>query len=211
MSRGLAWALGTLTVVCVLVWQVTHFAPSTRPLPLLYTLGGDFALPSTNGSTTRLLDFRGDLVLLNFGYTSCPEVCPTALARMRDVLSMLPEGRTRVHPVFVTLDPEVDTVDRLQPYLQFFDSAFIGLTGTPAQIAQTAADYNVFYEREPMNSLMGYSISHSSHIYLLDGQGRVRATFGEGVPVPQIANTVYQLLGEEVQLDLAKRSLPNGA
>jgi len=210
MSRGLVWALGMLIIGCALAWQVTHLAPPTKPLPLLYTLGGDFVLPSTTGATTSLADFRGDLVLLNFGYTSCPEVCPTVLARMRDVLSMLPEGRARVRPVFITLDPEVDTVDRLQPYLGFFDSAFVGLTGTPAQIAQTAADYNVFYEREPMASSLGYSISHSSHIYLLDGQGRVRATFGEGVPLPQIAGAVYQLLGEDVYADLAKRSPLHG-
>jgi protein SCO1/2 len=210
MTRGAAWALGMLVIACTLGWQMTNFAPSARPLPLLYTLGGDFSLPSTSGSTTSLTDFRGDLILLNFGYTNCPEVCPTALARMRETLSLLPEGRSRVHPVFVTLDPEVDTIDRLHPYLQFFDTSFVGLTGTQEQIASIAADYNVFYEREALASSLGYTISHSSHIYLLDGKGRVRATFGEGVPIEQIATSVYQLLGEEVQSDLAGRGPVNG-
>jgi cytochrome oxidase Cu insertion factor (SCO1/SenC/PrrC family) len=155
-------------VIAVLAWQLSQ-RRSPEPLPVLYTLGGDFALDSTLGGTTRLSDFRGALVLLNFGYTGCPDVCPTALSRMGSVLERLPPGaagRDRIRPLFVTLDPMVDT-------------------------------------REPDVSQTGYAISHSAHIYLIDSTGRVRATFGQSVPVERMALTVSRLLGEPVSGPLA--------
>jgi protein SCO1/2 len=200
LPRGIAWAAAITILVPFLIWQFQR-STAVEPLPVLYTLGGDFALDSTRERTVRLSDFRGQTVLLNFGFTSCPEVCPTALSRLRDVLETIPQGpggRDRVQPLFITLDPSVDTVDRMAPYLEFFDAEFIGLTGSEAAIASAAADYKVHYERETMDSEMGYTISHSAHIYLIDAAGRVRATFGQGVTVPSMARTVQQLLGEGV-------------
>lgn len=195
MTRGLAWLLAVLVLTPVLWWQLDR-AQERPALPVLYTLGGDFILDSTNGEPLALSDLRGTPVLLNFGYTGCPDVCPTALARIRDALQMLPDGRTQVQPVFVTLDPEVDTVDRIGPYVRFFDPSFIGLTGSATEIEDAARAYKVFYEKQVSDSSMGYSISHSSHIYLLDSAGQVRATFGEGVPVEKITAAVQQLLTE---------------
>jgi protein SCO1/2 len=195
MTRGLAWLLAVLVLTPVLWWQLDR--GQERPaLPVLYTLGGDFRLDSTNGEPLALSDLRGAPVLLNFGYTGCPDVCPTALARMRDALKMLQNDRSRVQPVFVTLDPEVDTVDRIGPYVRFFDPSFIGLTGSATAIEDAARSYKVFYEKQLTESSMGYSISHSSHIYLLDSVGQVRATFGEGIPVEKIAAALQQLLAE---------------
>jgi protein SCO1/2 len=196
--RGVAWLIALLILAPVLFWQLVQPRNTLEPLPLLYTLSGDFTLDSTLGNRLTLSDLRGQLVLLNFGYTGCPDVCPTALARMRDALNMLEDGKNRVQPLFVTLDPELDTVDRIRPYVQFFDPGFIGLSGTPIEIAEAAAGYKVYFEKQieagtnPLSS--GYSISHSSHIYLLDGSGQVRATFGEGVPVETIAGAMQQLL-----------------
>lgn len=203
MTRGAAWLLACLLIGSVLGWQVWRTSRAVDPLPVLYTLGGDFTLDSTLGEPLSLSSLQGGLVLLNFGYTACPDVCPTALARMRDVLEGIgvPE---RVQPVFVTLDPERDSVDRIAPYLQFFNPRFIGFTGTEAEIAAAAGHYKVFYQREPSESADGYSISHSSHIYLLDGAGRVRATFGEGVPVPDIVATVDRLLSEPADLPVSE-------
>jgi protein SCO1/2 len=192
-------------VIAVLAWQLSQ-RRSPEPLPVLYTLGGDFALDSTLGGTTRLSDFRGALVLLNFGYTGCPDVCPTALSRMGSVLERLPPGaagRDRIRPLFVTLDPMVDTVERLTPYLGYFDPSFVGLTGSETDISRVAADYKVHYQREPDVSQTGYAISHSAHIYLIDSTGRVRATFGQSVPVERMALTVSRLLGEPVSGPLA--------
>ncbi|MCB1686302.1 MAG: SCO family protein [Pseudomonadales bacterium] len=196
MTRGSAWLLAAGLLISAALWQSTRLA-SAGELPVLYTLGGDFALRNTGGGVTRLSDLEGNLVLLNFGYTSCPDVCPAALARMRDVLQSLPDPDVPIQPLFVTLDPQRDTLDRLQPYMNFFGADFLGLTGTEAEIAQASAAYKVFYEKQTLESELDYSISHSSHIYLLDTRGRVRATFGEGITVPRMIDSVRLLLAEE--------------
>ncbi len=194
MSRGAAWLIAALVLMGSALYATQRSPVAPAPLPVLYTLGGDFELESTGGGRLSLTDLRGEVVLLNFGYTGCPDVCPTALARMRDVLDQLGEKKASVRPLFVTLDPEVDTLDRIGPYLDFFDPAFIGLTGSSHEIAQAAEGFKVYYERAPLSSAAGYTISHSSHIYLIDAEGQVRATFGEGVPVPAMVETVNQLV-----------------
>lgn len=195
MTRGVAWLLAAGLLIAAALWQSNRLA-AAQQLPVLYTLGGEFALRDTRGGITRLSDLQGDLVLLNFGFTSCPDVCPAALARMRDVLRSLPEADTSIQPLFVTLDPERDTLERLQPYMTFFGSDFIGLTGSEEEIARASAGFKVFYERQPLESELGYTISHSSHIYLLDTRGRVRATFGEGITVAQMIERVQTLQAE---------------
>ena len=200
MSRGAAWLLACLVLVPVLVWQLSREHRPMQPLPVLHTLGGDFTLDSTEGGRLSLSDLQGQVVLLNFGFTGCPDVCPTALARIRDVLGYFEEDRERLRSVFVTLDPEVDTVDRIGPYVRFFDPDFIGLTGSMAEIAAATEPFKVFYQREKLASASGYTINHSSHIYLIDSAGRVRATFAEGVPIGTIASSTRQLLAEPVAL-----------
>ena len=200
MTRGVAWLMGITLVFTAVVWQLVRHRPASEPLPVLYTLGGDFTLDSTLGRPLSLSELKGDLVLLNFGYTGCPDVCPAALARMRDALAMVDEARGGVVPVFVTLDPERDTVDRMAPYVRFFHPDLIGMTGSEAEIAAAAEPFKVFYRRESAGSGEDYAISHSSHIYLLDRAGRVRATFGESVPVPAIARAVTALQAESTQL-----------
>lgn len=195
MTRGTAWLIAAVILIgSALISLQRHTA--TPPLPVLYTLGGDFELQSTAGGRLSLSQLEGEVVLLNFGYTGCPDVCPTALARMRDLLSLLGAEKQGVRPLFVTLDPEVDTLDRIGPYVRFFDPAFIGLTGKQDEIARAAASFKVYYERTPLESSAGYAISHSSHIYLIDAVGQVRATFGEGVAVPAMAATVSRLIQE---------------
>jgi cytochrome oxidase Cu insertion factor (SCO1/SenC/PrrC family) len=170
-------------------WQVRELARAYEPLPVLDSLGGEFALESTAGGLARLSDFRGKLVLIGFGYASCPDVCPTMLARMRDVRLALGGNGDAVQPLFVTLDPDRDTVDRLAPYVRHFDDSLIGLTGTVGAVSQAAASFRVYWEIESPSDIV-----HSSHVYLLDRQGRVRSTFGPGVTVPEMIATVQRLL-----------------
>jgi protein SCO1/2 len=193
VSRASAIVTAVLILAGVAGWQSLR-ATAAAPLPVLYNLGGDFTLPSTLGRAVSLADFHGEVVLLNFGYTSCPDVCPTALARIRDVLHALPEAP--LQPVFVTLDPERDTLGRLAPYVGAFDARFVAVTGSAAEISDAAARYHVYSEKRMVDSPLGYSIDHSGQIYLLDGDGRVRATFGESVTVPAMVTTVRQLLAE---------------
>lgn len=193
MSRISVLIVAVMVIAAAFGWQSVR-ATSVAPLPVLYTLGGDFALPSTLGRDVGLADFHGEVVLLNFGFTSCPDVCPVAMARMRDVLRALPGAPLR--PVFVTLDPARDSVARLAPYVAAFDARFVGVTGSAAQIADAAARYRVYSEQRPADASGNYGIAHSGQIYLLDGDGRVRATFGESVTVAAMVATVRRLLAE---------------
>jgi len=179
-------------LLTVVAWQARQLVVANQPLPVLDELGGEFTLTSTLRDVTHLSDFRGRLVLLSFGYTGCPDVCPTTLARVRDVLRMLGEdAASRVQPLFITLDPDRDRVDRLNPYLTFFDESFVGLTGTREQIAEVADLFKVHRQQAADES---YGISHSNQIYLLDQEGRVRATFSSNVTVPSVVETVARLL-----------------
>jgi protein SCO1/2 len=187
--RVTLWVLLVAVLLGIVGWQVRELLRANAPLPVLDSLGDEFALASTNGGVTRLSDFRGKLVLLGFGYTSCPDVCPTMLARMRDVRRGLGGDGETVQSLFVTLDPERDTVDRLASYLVYFDESLLGLTGGPDEIAAVAASFKVHWDTEP-----SAVITHGSHLYLLDRQGRVRTTFGPSVTVPQMIGTVQRLL-----------------
>lgn len=192
VRRGTVLATALLALAAAMVWQVAS-SRSASPLPVLYTLGGEFKLPSTLG-VSRLADFRGQAVLLNFGFTRCPDVCPTALARMRDVMvEFQPQD---VRALFITLDPDFDTVERLRPYVAHFDPHMVAMSGSVQQIDATARMYKVFAERQPIESELGYTIVHSAQIYLIDSNGLVRATFGDSVTVDAMRTTVRQLLRE---------------
>jgi protein SCO1/2 len=193
MSRSLVVvSLGTIVILAAVVgWQLRH--PPAPPLPVLASLGGDFELPSTLGETVALARFRGEIVLLNFGFTSCPDVCPAALARMQGVVASLVREVPAVRPIFVTLDPERDTIEHMKSYLGYFGESFVGMAGTAEQTARVAAVFKVYYEKESSPSAIDYTIAHSSHIYLLDTQGRVRAAFGGSDTVAQMIETVQQL------------------
>lgn len=165
-----------------------------RELPVNTRLGGDFELTSTVADKSRLSAFQGKVVLLNFGFTSCPDVCPMVLTRMASVLAALEKNRARVQPLFVSFDPERDTVERLQAYLQYFGEDFIGMTGTPEQIAQVAKQYGVVYLPQTSSSAAGTLFAHSDYIYLLDQQGRVRALFSTRDTVDQMVDAIESLL-----------------
>ncbi len=160
---------------------------SFDPLPVLDTLGGDFSLDSTLGKSLGPAAFRGELVLVNFGFTHCPDVCPTTLARMRDVVAALPDAPINV--LFVTLDPERDTIEQLRPYLGAFGSQFIGLSGSTEAVAEVWQQYRVYREVDQSGNF-----THSNEIYLLDQQGRTRGTFDGNVKIEEMVETVARLI-----------------
>lgn len=179
-----------LLLLCLPVWA------HAKELPINTRLGGDFELTSTVADKNRLSAFKGKLVLLNFGYTSCPDVCPMVLTRMAKVLNALDDDRAQVQPVFVTFDPERDTVERLQAYLQYFGKDFVGMTGTPDQINKVAKQYGVVFLPQKSDSAAGTLYAHSDYIYLLDQQGRVRALFGSKEPVDAVVDAIESLLDD---------------
>ncbi len=198
MKRGVALLLAAV-VLCAGVASANYLSQWLRPqpsLPILDSLGGDFSLPSTLGGTTGLSEFSGKVVLLNFGFTSCPDVCPTVLARLRHLLNHPQLRGQPVQALFVTVDPRRDTVDVLRPYLAYFHRDLIGMSGTSEQVQQVSELFKVYSEIQPLDSELGYTVSHSDHIYLLDQQGRVRGTFGNNIAVDRMASVVQRLLDE---------------
>ncbi|MEQ8861255.1 MAG: SCO family protein [Pseudomonadales bacterium] len=167
--------------------------PGAPELPLLEDIGGALQAPSTRGREVSLADFRGRVVLLNFGFTSCPDVCPTVLARMRALLLDLDALNVSVQPLFVTIDPERDRLPALDRYLRHFHPRLIGLRPKPDELERIAARYRAVYQRESMPSGVDYGFAHSSHIYLIDQEGRVRAMFGAGARLPEMVASVRRL------------------
>jgi len=170
-----------------IVWGGSH--PASAPT------GGDFKLRGRDGPVA-LSRFRGKVVLLYFGYTSCPDICPTNLAIIAYALKQLSLAeRARVQVLFVTVDPARDTPERLAQYTAYFDSGILGLSGSDAQVAAAAARYGAAYRRvEQPESAMGYLVDHSALTYVIDTRGRWVATLPHATPAEEIVAVLRRLL-----------------
>ena len=150
-----------------LLWYTGDRLPGGRPAEIgVADIGGPFALTDQNGLRRTDKDFRGRYVLLYFGYTYCPDVCPTTLGVMSDALAKLGTRSSRIVPVFVTIDPERDTPAALKKYLAAFGPNFVGLTGSLADVTSVAHEYRVYFAKQKLDG-GGYALDHSSVIYLL--------------------------------------------
>ena len=140
--------------------------------------GADFGksleLKGHDGKPRTLADFRGKLVVLFFGYTHCPDICPTTLADVAGVMKALGKDAARVQVLFVTLDPERDTAEVLSKYVPAFDPAFLGLYGDAAATERAAKEFKIFYEKRPGSAPGAYAVDHSAQCYVLDAQGKLR-------------------------------------
>lgn len=145
-------------------------------------VGGPFTLTNPDGQRTSLSDFRGKLVLLYFGYTYCPDVCPTDLLAIGQAIRSLGADGDEVQPLFVTLDPERDTREVLEAYARSFHPRFVSLSGTEDEIRRVATSYKVFYERVTPPGVNTYLIDHSAYVFLLDREGRFITLFPPGTP-----------------------------
>lgn len=183
----------TLAVVVLVVLQMQARKRALETLPVNTKMGGGFVLPSTLGHPLDTASLHGKVVLLNFGFTSCPEVCPLVLARLRQVLKELESDAADTQVVFVSFDPARDTLATLKAYVQHFHPDIIGATGTETGIATIAARYGVVYLKEDSGSAAGYAFAHSDYIYLIDSRGRVRKLYGSDAKTAEITADVRML------------------
>lgn len=156
--------------------------------------GKDFSLTDHHGQLRHLADFRGKAVVLFFGYTQCPDVCPTTLAAMRAAMNRLGQDAGRVQVLFVSLDPARDTPQLLTEYVPSFHPNFIGLRGDEASTAALARDFKVFYSKQPGTTPGSYSIDHSTGSYVFDPQGRLRLMVRHGELPENVAADLKLLL-----------------
>jgi protein SCO1/2 len=153
----------------------------------------EISLPSTDGSELKLSRFRGKVVALSFGFTTCPEVCPTTLAELAAARKQLGDAGKNFQVVYVTVDPERDTAERLKQYLTGFDPSFIGVTGTPQQIAALQREYGITSTKKALPG-GGYTVHHSAFVYLIDREGRLRALSPYGRKIDDFVHDVRILL-----------------
>lgn len=156
--------------------------------------GKDFSLTDHNGQPRRLADFRDKAVVMFFGYTQCPDVCPTTLANLRDTMRLLGEDAKRVQVLFVTVDPARDTTALLAQYVPTFYPSFLGLYADEKATAALAKDFKVFYAKQPGTTPGSYSIDHSTGSYAFDPQGRLRLLIRHGETPANIAADLKLLL-----------------
>ena len=157
--------------------------------------GRDFALADQNGQLRRLADFRGKVVLVFFGFTQCPDVCPTTLQKMVAVKRALGNQGERVQVLFVTVDPERDTPELLRNYLAAFDPGFLGLRPTPQELPEVAKSFKVFYQKVAGKTPGSYTMDHSAITYAYDPEGRLRLAIRHDQDVGEIVKDLRQLLG----------------
>ena len=156
-------------------------------------IGGPFKLVDQNGKTVTNTDLEGKWLLVYFGYTHCPDACPTALNNIALALRDLGAEKQQVRPIFITVDPERDTSSAMKDYVQAFDAPIVALTGSDAAIAQAAKEYRVYYAKHA-EAGGEYSMDHSSIIYVMDPKGRFTASFTGEDPPEQIAARLKKLL-----------------
>jgi protein SCO1/2 len=152
------------------------------------------ALPDANGQPRTLGDFKGKVTVIFFGYTQCPDVCPTTMAELAEVKKSLGADGDQVQGVFITVDPERDTPEVLKNYVASFDPGFVALRGTPEQTAAAAKEFKVFYAKVPGKAPGSYTMDHTAASYVLDRDGKLRLFVRYGSGAPALAADLKALL-----------------
>ena len=152
-------------------------------------VGGPFSLTDSTGKRVTDQDYRGRDMLVFFGFTSCPDICPAGLQLISAALDKLGPGADRITPIFITIDPERDTPEKLAAYVKNFDPRLVGLTGTPDEIAAVAKAYRVYYKKVPNKDVPSdYSMDHTGFIYLMDANGDYITHFTPTTPVDEMTS-----------------------
>lgn len=188
----IATAVIGLTMLVELVFRKPYSFHGTvinPPLPVT-----DFSLQTANEEVFRLSEQKGKVVLLFFGYTSCPDVCPVTLATFKQVNDNLGEDAQKVRFVMITADPDRDTPDKVAEYAARFNPEFIGLSGDMTALASIWKELGVFVEKQESGSAAGYLVSHTASVYVLNQSGSLFMTFPYGTTATEIADDIRQIL-----------------
>jgi len=196
VGLGIFLVVAVAAVITFLFGRNDTFRGTSYDEP--YPAASDFSLTRANGGTFRLSEQHGKVTLLFFGYTSCPDVCPTTMAELKQVLDRLsPNNLKQVQVVFVTVDPKRDTPERAQEYVDHFNSSFIGLSGSEDELAQVWNAYGIYRLEVPGVSAAGYSVDHTARITMIDKNGNMRVSYGFDTPVEDLVHDLQLLLKKD--------------
>lgn len=194
---GLGALLVLVVAGAVAVWfaEPETFRGTSYEEP--YPVAPEFELTRSDGSSLRMSEMRGNIVLVFFGFTTCPDVCPTTLAELNLALSKLPADEAeQVKVIFITVDPERDTPELVQEYVSRFNPTFIGLGGELNELEVTWFDYGVMRVIEQEQSAAGYLITHTARVTMIDRQGNLRVSFAFDTPVEDIVHDLKLILDQ---------------
>ncbi|ACO03102.1 MAG TPA: SCO family protein [Persephonella sp.] len=187
-----------ITLLSVLIFVTLSLSYQFYGLPYLQKIK-DFTLTDHNGKKVKLSDFKDKIVLVFFGYTFCPDVCPATMLRIKETLDNLGDYKKYVKVLFISVDPERDTPEKLKEYVKFYDKdgTIIGLTGKPEEIKKVAKSFRAFYEKVPVkdNPDVEYLMDHTAFIYLLDNRGILKLIYTPRKDNPKrIAEDIIQMV-----------------
>lgn len=190
----LSLAVSAIAAVLILGWLAwSHFGPKMEQGAAV-SIGGPFNLVDQHGRAVTEADFRGRYMLIYFGYTFCPDVCPTELQAMSQAIDELGPAGEKVTPVFITIDPTRDTVEQLAGYAEHFHPRLVALTGSPEQVAAAAKVYRVYYKKVEQEDSSEYLMDHSSIIYLMGPDGEFLTHFSYGTEPAKMAEKIREFL-----------------
>ena len=185
------------TASIILIAAALAFVGGAMRARSAVVVGGPFALVAANGEAATDLTYRGKWLLVYFGYTSCPDSCPTALVEIGRTLAALGDDAVKLQPVFITVDPRRDTVETMQNYLKSFDPRIVGLTGTKEQVQAVAREYGVYLiARKTGPGPDQYAVDHSSYLYLMDPEGRFVRGFDAEASANEITAALRPLISQ---------------
>ena len=164
-------------------------------------MGQNFAIKDHNGQVRRLADFKGKVVVMFFGYTQCPDVCPTTMTELVEVKRLLGKDGERLQPLFITVDPQRDTPELLKAYMANFDPTFLALCPTLAELTEVAASFKVYYKKVGDEGSATYTMDHSAGSYVFDPQGRVRLFVRYGLGAQPLAADIAPLLHHRLPIE----------
>ena len=199
--RAIRWAAYAAIAVILAVWAVAWVRPGLiaswsghLDTAGAVSVGGPFQLTDNTGKPVTEASYRGRFMLIYFGYTFCPDVCPTELQTIASALDQLGPEAAKIVPIFITVDPERDTVTALNDYVTLFDKRLVGLTGTQEQIGAVTRAYRVYYAKATSKGSSSYLMDHSSFLYLMGPDGGFRSLFRQGMSPDDLAKALRSRL-----------------
>ncbi|HEX4506055.1 MAG TPA: SCO family protein [Alphaproteobacteria bacterium] len=187
--------IAVVAVAGVSIWRITQAGPAAGASSGV-DIGGPFTLTDQSGAAVTDKTYDGSYRLIYFGYTFCPDACPTELGVMAQAIETMGPAGQKVLPIFITIDPDRDTVQQLKTYVPLFDKRLVGLTGTPQQIAAVAKAYKVYYAKadQPGVDTKSYGMNHSSFVYLMDPNGKFLTVFSSDTDSDKMAAEIRRYM-----------------